>query len=595
MSIFSCPNAIGFLFATDSDTSPDPELIGAITQLRKWILIFVNVAKAENSCDETALTMANNDASTPLSAGTGKPARARRTASKPYAFLVASGIFLSRVTGLVRDRVFAHYFGNSDAADAFKAAFRIPNFLQNLFGEGVLSASFIPVYARLVAAGDEEQARRTAGAVAALLALTTSLLVLAGVSITPWLIDAIAPGFTGAKRELTIHLVRILFPGAGLLVFSAWCLGILNSHRRFFLSYTAPVVWNAAKIATLLGFGGSRSQYPLAQILAWGSVAGSALQVGVQLPMVLKLLRRLHLSLTCYSEHVQTVIRNFFPVFVGRGVVQISAYVDALLASLLPTGAVAALAYAQTLYTLPVSLFGMSVSAAELPLMSGELGSDDQVAAALRTRLDAGLRRIAFLVMPSLAAFLVLGDVIVAAIYQTGQFTHADAVYVWGILAGSTVGLLASTCGRLYSSVYYALRDTRTPLRYAIVRVALTSVLGYFFALHLPAMVGLAARWGVAGLTVSAGIAAWIELILLRRSMNLRIGRTGLSPGFLARTSLAAFSAAGIGWVLHIRFGHHPPVLTAIIVLLPFGLAYFGIAMLLRLSEARAFLKRWGK
>jgi putative peptidoglycan lipid II flippase len=563
--------------------------------LRIWILFFVNVAKAEDSCDETALTMANNDASTPLSAGTGKPARARRTASKPYAFLVASGIFLSRVTGLVRDRVFAHYFGNSDAADAFKAAFRIPNFLQNLFGEGVLSASFIPVYARLVAAGDEEQARRTAGAVAALLALTTSLLVLAGVSITPWLIDAIAPGFTGAKRELTIHLVRILFPGAGLLVFSAWCLGILNSHRRFFLSYTAPVVWNAAMIATLLGFGGSRSQYPLAQILAWGSVAGSALQVGVQLPMVLKLLRRLHLSLTCYSEHVQTVIRNFFPVFVGRGVVQISAYVDALLASLLPTGAVAALAYAQTLYTLPVSLFGMSVSAAELPLMSGELGSDDQVAAALRTRLDAGLRRIAFLVMPSLAAFLVLGDVIVAAIYQTGQFTHADAVYVWGILAGSTVGLLASTCGRLYSSVYYALRDTRTPLRYAIVRVALTSVLGYFFALHLPAMVGLATRWGVAGLTVSAGIAAWIELILLRRSMNLRIGRTGLSPGFLARTSLAAFSAAGIGWVLHFRFGHHPPVLTAIIVLLPFGLAYFGIAMLLRLSEARAFLKRWGK
>jgi putative peptidoglycan lipid II flippase len=536
--------------------------------------------------------MAPNESSTPLCAGTGKPAPTHRAGSKPYALLVASGIFLSRLTGLVRDRVFAHYFGNSDAADAFKAAFRIPNFLQNLFGEGVLSASFIPVYARLLAGDDEEEARRTAGAVAALLALTTSLLVLTGVLATPWLIDAIAPGFSGAKRELTIRLVRILFPGAGLLVFSAWCLGILNSHRRFFLSYTAPVVWNGAMIATLLYFGSSRPQYPLAQILAWGSVAGSALQVGVQLPMVLKLLGRLHLSLTCYSEHVQTVIRNFFPVFVGRGVVQISAYVDALLASLLPTGAVAALAYAQTLYTLPVSLFGMSVSAAELPLMSGELGSDDHVAAALRNRLDAGLRRIAFFVMPSLAAFLVLGDVIVAAIYQTGQFTRADVLYVWGILAGSTVGLLASTCGRLYSSVYYALRDTRTPLRYAIVRVALTSVLGYIFALHLPAMLGMATRWGVAGLTVSAGIAAWFELFLLRRSLNHRIGRTGLAAGYLAKIGLAAFSAAGIGWMLRVWFGHHPPVLTAIIVLLPFGLAYFAIAILLGLSEARTLIRR---
>jgi putative peptidoglycan lipid II flippase len=515
----------------------------------------------------------------------------RGSASKPFALLVASGIFLSRVSGLVRDRIFAHYFGNSDAADAFKAAFRIPNFLQNLFGEGVLSASFIPVYARLLAEGDEEDARRTAGAVAGLLALTTSFLVLAGVLATPFLIDAIAPGFSGAKRELTIRLVRILFPGAGLLVFSAWCLGILNSHRRFFLSYTAPVVWNGALIATLLIFGGTRPQYPLARILAWGSVVGSGLQVAVQWPAVKKVLRRLHLSLDYSGRYVKTVIRNFVPVFVGRGVVQISAYVDALLASLLPTGAVAALAYAQTLYTLPVSLFGMSVSAAELPLMSGEIGDVDQIAAALRARLNAGLRRIAFFVMPSLAAFLVLGDVIVAAIYQTGQFKHADVLYVWGIMAGATLGLLPSTCGRLYSSAYYALHDTRTPLRFAVVRVALTSVLGYVFALHLPAALGIATRWGVAGLTVSAGIAAWIEFILLRRGMNRRIGRSGLAAGYLAKIWAAAFAAAAIGWVLQRGFGPHAPVLTAIVVLLPCGLAYFAFARLLGVPEVREILR----
>src|SRR5438094_5615241 len=173
------------------------------------------------------------------------------------AIFVATGILISRLAGLVRARVFSHYFGlQSDAADAFNAAFRIPNFLQNLFGEGALSASFIPVYAALVARGERKDADRVAGAVGALLALVVAVLVLVGVLATPLLIAAIAPGFTGEKRELTIQLVRILFPGAGLLVLSAWCLGVLNSHHRFLLSYTAPVVWNAAMIATLAIFGG---------------------------------------------------------------------------------------------------------------------------------------------------------------------------------------------------------------------------------------------------------------------------------------------------------------------------------------------------
>ncbi|HNY90987.1 MAG TPA: lipid II flippase MurJ, partial [bacterium] len=153
--------------------------------------------------------------------------------------MVAAGVFFSRIAGLIRDRVFAHFFGSSDAADAFKAAFRIPNFLQNLFGEGTLSASFIPVYARLLAEEREEDSGRVAGAVAAILSLVVALSVLAGVLLTPWLIALIAPGFSGAKRELTIQLVRILFPGAGLLVLSSWCLGVLNSHRKFFLSYAA--------------------------------------------------------------------------------------------------------------------------------------------------------------------------------------------------------------------------------------------------------------------------------------------------------------------------------------------------------------------
>jgi putative peptidoglycan lipid II flippase len=509
------------------------------------------------------------------------------------AFLVAAGILISRIAGLVRVRVFSHYFGlASDAADAFNAAFRIPNFLQNLFGEGVLSASFIPVYANLLAREDDEESGRVAGAVFAILALTASVLVAAGVLATPYLIDAIAPGFHGAKRELTIRIVRILFPGAGLLVLSAWCLGMLNSHRKFFLSYTAPVIWNLAMIATLAVFGSRQPLDRLAVALAWGSVAGSALQFGVQVPTVLRLARRLRISLDAASANVRAVIRNFVPVFISRGVVQISAYVDALLASLLPTGAVTGLTNAQLLYTLPVSLFGMSVSAAELPAMSSALGSDREVADYLRRRLDSGLRQIAFFIVPASAGFLVFGDTIAGALLQTGRFTHADSLYVWGILAGSTVGLLAMTLGRLYSSTYYALRDTRTPLRYAILRVALTTALGYLMAIPLPPAIGLNPRWGVAGLTASAGIAGWIEFTLLRRTLNRRIGRTGLPLGYVARLWTAAVVAAALAWGVRIAIGHRGPILAAALILPSYGAAYFAMAMALGLEEARAALRR---
>src|SRR5205085_2386037 len=219
---------------------------------------------------------------------------------------------LSRIVGVVRQRVFAYFLGTSDAMDAFQAAFRIPNFLQNVFGEGALSASFIPVYARLLAQDDEEEAGRVA-----------------------W------------EEEAD----RV-----------AW-----------------SVVWNVTLIAALVVAGWSVRGVSLADLgtwgrvaalAAWGSVVGSALQFAVQLPTVLTLLRRVRLALGARNVHVRTVLRNFFPVFVSRGVVQISAFVDAWLASWLGTGAVAALNYSQSLYTLPVSLFGISVSAAELPEMS---------------------------------------------------------------------------------------------------------------------------------------------------------------------------------------------------------------------------------
>ena len=530
---------------------------------------------------------------TEIAATPDAPAAAQIPARKgPAALLVAAGILLSRIAGLIRQRVLGYYLATSPAADAYTAALRIPNFLQNLLGEGVLSASFIPVYAALRGRGEEGKARQVAGAVAGLLTLLTGALALIGVAATPWLLDLIAPGFSGSTRALAIVLVRIFFPGISLLVLSAFCIGVLNSHHRFFLSYAAPVVWSAAIIAALIlgaHAGSPGDQARIAVWAAWGAVAGGALQLLVQLPSVLGLLGRgTRLSLGRGDPQVAEVLRNFFPVVTGRGVVQLSAYVDMLIASWMPEGTVAAFGYAQTIYLLPVSLFGMAVSAAALPSMS----ADADVREKLHAQTEAGLRTIAFPVVPTVAAFLALGDVICAALFQTGKFSASDVQYVWWFLIGSTVGLLAATLARLYSSAFYALRDTRTPLRYATVRVLLTAALGVFSALWLPRLLHIDPHYGALGLTGSAGLAGWIEFALLRRGVGSRIGPCHLPKGLLPRLWASAIAAAAVGFAVKLALPSLHPIPRAVVVLGLFGATYLGLTLALGVAEASQALSR---
>jgi putative peptidoglycan lipid II flippase len=497
----------------------------------------------------------------------------------------------------------ARYLGAGMAADAFNAAFRIPNMLQNLFGEGVLSASFIPEYAGLLGRGEEEEATRLAGAVAGMLALVASIIVALGVVSAPWLVAIIANGFTGEKRELTVLLTRILWPGAGLLVFSAWCLGILNSHRRFFMSYTAPVLWNLAMVMTLILFHKNHNEVQLAIYLAYGSVVGSALQFMIQLPRVFKVARGVRPRLTTASQSVRNVFRNFVPAFVGRGVVQLSAYVDAWLASYLGNGAVSSFTYAQAVYVLPISLFGMAISAAELPAMSRAVGTTAEIGAYLQGRLRDGLDRIAYFIIPSVVALFALGDLIVHLLFESGRFQRGNTIWVWQILIGSCVGLLASTMGRLYSSTFYALRDTRTPLRFAVVRVILTTALGYLFALVLPPMLGLDRRLGAAGLTASAGLAGWVEFFLLRRELDKRIGRTRLIPSRIVRLWVAAVLGAALPWAYKLWIDRGLPVfsthesaihskLLALLLLAVYGLTYIALTVVFRIPEAANVVDR---
>jgi putative peptidoglycan lipid II flippase len=514
------------------------------------------------------------------------PAAGRADSGGRHAAQVAAGILLTRVLGYVRERVFAYYFGNHTAvADAFRAALKIPNTIRNLLGEGTLSASFIPVYAALHER-DREGARALAGAVLGLLLLATGVLAVLGIIFAPAITTAVAAGFDAPRRQLTITLVRILFPMTGVMVLSAWCLGILNTHRRFFLPYAAPMLWNVAGIVALVGAatwivtpglpGDVRLRH-LALALAWGTVAGSLLQVAVQLPACWALLQGIALRFSARVGGVRDVLVAWAPVVLGAGVAQISGLIDTLLGSFAGSAGVSSLGYAQLIQILPVSVFGVSVAAVSLPDLSRDAigaGPNDQ----LRARIAAGFRRITYFVVPSSFLFAALGPVLVAALFQTGRFDADDTALVGGVLAAYGIGLMGQATVKLFASGFYALRDTRTPVKIAAFSVLLSSALGYLFM----------RRFGPAGIALGSSLGAWVNVILHLRDLDRRIGTvmTGRDWRSFATTLLSALAAtAGGVAAAHLAAGLSPIPLAVVVVGI-FGVGYFVCTLVLQHPDA---------
>lgn len=523
--------------------------------------------------------------------------------------LVAAGIALSRSAGLVRDVVIAAFLGNGPAVEAFTAAFRIPNLLQNLLGEGVLSASFIPSYSRLLAQGRTKDAAKVASTVLTLLVLLTGVLVVAGVFAAGPLTSLIAPGFTGDRRDLTVRLVQIVTPGIGLLVASAWCLGVLNSHRHFFLSYVAPVLWNAAQILAVLVAGLfvfdqagvveagsliSADARGLTLTLGWATVVGALLQLGVQYPQVRRLQPDLAPSISMDPE-TKTVLTRLLPVVGARGVIQLSAYLDIFLATFLVVGGLASIRYASLLYLLPISIFGMSVAASELPAVAREQASDDHAAArrAIAVRLQTALARIAYFVIPTAAAFVLAGDLVVGGLLQRGRFDRNDTLQVWAVLAAYALGLYAATVARLLQSALYGLGDTKTPAQASLVRVAVSVAVGVLLMFQLD-QIGLVdeglrvvgdlpafspvdtavrnaqdavPRIGAAGLALGVSVAAWVELRLLRDRLRQLIGPIDVSGGIRTQTLAGAAGAVVTTVVLRWILPSWPVLLRSLIIL----------------------------
>jgi putative peptidoglycan lipid II flippase len=532
--------------------------------------------------------------------------------------LVAAGILLSRMAGLFREVAIARYLGIGAAGDAFRAALRIPNLLQNLLGEGVLSASFIPVYAKLRSDHDEEEAGRLAGAIAGLMLALTGVLAVVGIVLARPLTTLLAPGFEGEKFDLTVKLTRIMFPGIGFLVLSAWCLGVLNSHRKFFLSYVAPVLWNAAQVVALVAVAmGGATEESLAEALAWGVLVGGGLQLAVQLGPTRRLLGQLRLSLDTRRRSVRTVLSRFGPVILARGVVQLLAYIDLVLASFLAEGAVSIMMSSTVLYLLPISLFGMSVAAAELPDLSQVEVYDRQTRQNYRRRLEDGMARISFYVMPTATLFIVVGDVIVAAVFQHGNFSPADTWAVWLTLAAFALGLPATTSSRLLQNGLYALGEAKTPARLAMVRVSIAAVVGLAFMFPLDRLFmsaggidGWSDMWalgplpsairndpgtphlGVVALALGASVAAWIEYRLLSTALAWRIGRSRLAGRWLNPIAGSCAVAGGVAYLLVLATDGWPSLVQAVVVLAPAGLAYMFMTRWLGIPESVSLFSR---
>ncbi|UCC72715.1 MAG: murein biosynthesis integral membrane protein MurJ [Gemmatimonadota bacterium] len=460
---------------------------------------------------------------------------------------MGAGIFLSRVAGFGRDVAIAAFFGTTVAADAYAAALRIPNIIRNLLGEGTLSASFIPVYSGLLGREAEGDARKLAGNVLGLLLVLAAALSALGILLAPWLTRLLVPGWPDESVGLTTRLVRILFPMAGFMVLAAWCLGVLNSHRRFFLSFAAPVVWNLSQIAGLL-IAWRAGWEPLVVALAWSTLIGGALQFLIQLPTARRLAGKFKLSLQTAWGPVRRVVQNFGPVVLGQGVAQVASLLDVFLASFLVHGAVAALYYSQRLYFLPVSLFGISVAASSLPELSRE--ADSASYGALRERLKRGFRNVVFMVLPSCVALILFGDWVVALLFQRGDFLAEDTAVVHGTLAAYSIGLLAASSVKLFASGFHAMLDTRTPVRYAVVGLVIGAGTGatLMWPLYAP------------GLAVGTALGSWCYLLLLWKGLGSRIGKI-FTPGdvlHMLKVGAACAAAAAVGLAVVFWFAPVP-------------------------------------
>jgi putative peptidoglycan lipid II flippase len=446
----------------------------------------------------------------------------------------------SRVAGLLRETVFAYLLGGSVAADAYFAATRIPNLMRDLFAEGALGAAFVPVLSETLSRNEVDRARALVRNLGSTLALGVGLLVALGIVAAPWLVRALTPGFATepGKTELTILLVRWTFPYLWLISLSALVAGTLNALRRFGVPASAPIFFNLAHIATAVLFYTVFDPPVLA--LAVGVTVGALAQLLFQWPA----LRQSGFSLLggklWGDPLVGRVLKLMVPVMLGLATLQLNNLISTLIASFLPGGSLAYLNYAFRLMHFPLGVFAVAIGTAILPRATEAVTLGDSQA--LQTSYNDGLKLATFLVVPAALFLILFPEAIVSVIYQRGAFTQADTLATASALRFYALGLLGYAGVRVTAPIFYAHKDTRTPMVFAMWAVGVNVALN----------IALVVPMGIAGLALANALAGSVNFLLLRRRLHVAFGM-GVSAAAWKDISAFLFYgilAAAVAWLV---------------------------------------------
>ncbi len=448
---------------------------------------------------------------------------------------IGAATLVSRVLGYVRDMVVARAFGAGPVTDAFFVAFRVPNLLRRLLAEGALSTAVIPVFARTLAAESREAFLAMVRAVAGATTVTLCVVTLAGMLLARAIVTVMAPGWLTDPPlfDLAVGLTRLMFPYLLLVGLAALATGVLNAHRRFFTAAFGPAVLNVGMIAAVLLLA-HRFQPPIVA-LAVGVLMGGLGQLLVQLPEVRRLGVPLRPSGEWRHPAVATIARRLAPAAFGLAAVQVTVVVNTLLASLLPTGSISFLYYADRVMEFPLGVFGIALATASLPTMAAQAARADRTG--LIDTLSFALRLAVFVAVPAAAGLVVLGAPIVTLLFQRGEFGAAAAAATTQALAGYAVGLPAFSATRIAAQTFYALGDTRTPVLLGLLAVAANVVLAL-------ALMGPLAH---AGLALASSLSAYVNLLALLWALRRRLGPIGGRA--LARSAVRTLAATAALWL----------------------------------------------
>lgn len=453
--------------------------------------------------------------------------------------LVTGGMtLLSRISGLVRDILFARLIGAGSgiAADAFYVAFRIPNTLRRLSGEGAFSQAFVPVFTEYKAHSSHEQLRAFVDRMTGVFGLILFVVTLIGMIAAPLLILLLAPGFSGEKYDLTVEMLRITFPYLLFISLVALAAGILNSYGRFGAAAFTPVLLNVCLIAAALWLA-PRMERPVVA-LAWGVFLAGAVQLLFQLPFLARLRMLPRPRLARGHAGVGRVFRLMLPAIFGVSVAQINTLVNTVLASFLVTGSVSWLYYSDRLMEFPLGVFGIALATVILPSLAQRHASASREE--FSHLLDWALRWAWAIGLPATVALMVLAGPLLATLFHYGAFGAEDVVMTAQALIAFAAGLLGFMLVKVLAPGFYARQDTRTPVRIGVVAILANIVLS--LALVYPLR--------HTGLALAISLAAFLNAALLLRALRrerVYVPEPGWA-GFLARLALASAVMGAVLW-----------------------------------------------